>query len=144
MSGRETYSRLSCSYYSWINVSETTPQGHEEIFAHADDVAVVVDNIDELQDVARRWHARMDGNSMKINTVVMQMSRWKQEYNVSVGRDKIYQADSYKYLGVENDAGNNQVTEINARIGKYSISFLMMYPITERKDNTSRSKCKSL
>ena len=68
MSGRQTCFHLSCSYYPWINVSETTPQGHEEIFAYADDVAVTVDDLDELQDVARRWHSSMDGKSMKINT----------------------------------------------------------------------------
>ena len=35
-------------------IRDTTTQGHEEIFAYADDVAVIVDNTDELQDVARR------------------------------------------------------------------------------------------
>jgi len=48
----------------------------------------------------------MDKNIMKINTArgkteFMQMSRWKQEHNIYTGADKIYQTDSYKYIGVE-------------------------------------------
>jgi len=43
---------------------------------------------------------------MKINTArgkaeFMQMSRWKQEHNVYMEVDKIYQTDSNKYIGVE-------------------------------------------
>ena len=43
-----------------------------------------------------------------------------------MGRDNIYQTDSYKYLGVEIDAGSNRVTETNARIGEVYKSFLIM------------------
>ena len=39
----------------------------------------------------------------------------------------------YKYLGAEIDAENNRVTKVNARIGKYTKSFLMMYPLLKEK-----------
>ena len=58
-------------------IGDTTPQDHKEIFAYANGVAMIVDDIDELQDVARRWHARG-------KTEFMQMSRWKQEHDVYI------------------------------------------------------------
>jgi len=55
MIGKNQYFHLSYSCYFWINVSETTPQEHEEIFVYADDAAVIFDNMHGLQDVARRY-----------------------------------------------------------------------------------------
>ena len=48
-------------------------------------------------------------------------------------RDKIYHTDPYKYLGVKIDEGHKQMKEINARIGKYTKSFLMRYPLLKEK-----------
>ena len=42
-------------------------------------------------------------------------------------------ASSYKYLGVMGDEGNNQETEIGARIEKCIKSFVMMYPLLKEK-----------
>ena len=46
----------------------TYPYDHEKISAHADGVSVKGHNIQEVQDVARTWLARIGENSMKINT----------------------------------------------------------------------------
>ena len=64
-----------------------------------------------------------DGQKLRGKTELMQMSRWKQEHDVYIEGDEIYQIDLYKNLGVEIDERNNQVTEINAKIGKYRKAF---------------------
>ena len=85
---------------------------------------------------------RIDGmnqNGMKINTAkgkteFMPVSRRREEYDVYIADSKVNQAKSYtKYLGVELDAGNQQETEINARIAKYTSRFFMMYPLLKEK-----------
>lgn len=71
---------------------------------------------------------------MKINTArgkteVMSVSRRNEEYELYMREKIIYQTGSYSYLGVELDAGNNREIELNARITKYTKTFLMMYPL---------------
>lgn len=119
-------------------IRDTHPQGNQEVFAYADDMAVIVDTIGELQDAANKWLFSTKRNGMKINTArgkteFMPVSRGGQDYDVYIGENKVNQAEFYKYLGVEIDRGNNQETEINARIGKYTGNFLMMYPLLKEK-----------
>ena len=81
----------------------------------------------------------MNQNRMKIKTAkgkteFMPVSRRREEYDVYIADSKVNQAQSYtKYLGVELDAGNQQETEINARIAKYTSSFFVMYPLLKEK-----------
>ena len=119
-------------------IRDTEPQEYQEILAYADDVAVIVDTIGELQETANRWNLSTEENGMRINTTkgkteFMHISRRREEYDVYIGEDKIHQTETYKYLGVEIDAGNNQETEINARISKYTSNFMMMYPLLREK-----------
>ena len=113
---------------------DTEPGEHQEIFAYADDVAVTVDSVNQLQAMANRWNTIMNGNGVKINTAkgkteFMQMGRERQEYDIYMGESRICQTESYKYLGVQIDSGNHQETEINSRIAKYTSNYMMMYPL---------------
>ena len=45
----------------------------------------------------------------------------------------MHQTSSYKYVGVVIDAGNNQDTELTARIRKYTNNFMMMHPLLKEK-----------
>ena len=47
---------------------------------------------------------------------------------------KLHQANSYKYLGVLASDGNNQETELTARIEKYTRNFMIMHPLLKGKD----------
>ena len=49
-------------------IRDTNPQPDHQVLAYADDVAVMVDSIEELQDVARAWISIMNTNGMNINT----------------------------------------------------------------------------
>ena len=84
-------------------------------FAYADNVAVTVDSVNQLQAVANRWNTSMNGNGMKINTAkgkteFMQMGRELREYDIYMREGKICQTESCKYLGVQIDSGNHQET----------------------------------
>ena len=127
------------SYYLWIHLAETKHHiDYYNICAYADDFAVVVDNIDVLHDAAKGWHASINRNSMKRTILIgkaefMLMSRWTQEHDVFMGADKVYQMEWYIYPGVEIDAVNSQVTEVDGKIGKCMENFLTMYPLLKEK-----------
>ena len=53
--------------------------------------------------------------------------------------EKLHQSKSYKYLAVVIDEGNNQETEINARIEKIDSKFQTNVPPTKRKTHTNGS-----
>ena len=119
-------------------IRETNPQPNQQVLAYADDVAVMMDTVQELQDVASSWLTTMTNNGMSINTAkdnteFMYISRRREEFDVYMGCRKLNQADSYKYLGVVVDEGNIQGTEISARIEKYTRNFFMMYPLFKEK-----------
>ena len=97
-------------------IKETNPQPNQQVLAYADDVAVMMDTVQELQDVASSWLATMTNNGMSINTAngkteFMYISRRREECDVYRGYRKLNQADSYKYLGVVVDEGKIQETE---------------------------------
>ena len=97
-----------------------------------------MDTIQELQDVASTWFSTMRNNGMRINTAkgkteFMHISRRRAGFGVCMGDVTINQATSYKYLGVMVDEGNNQETEMGARIEKYTKNFRMMYPLLKEK-----------
>ena len=101
-------------------------------------MAVVVDSIEELQDVASAWVSTMNTNGMSIitakgKTKIMHISRRREEFDMYMEDKKMHQANSYKYLGVVVDEGKNQETELNARIGKHTRKFMMMYPLLKEK-----------
>ena len=50
------------------SIRETSPGENHEELAYADDAAVMVDNLQELQDVASTWKSTMTINGMRINT----------------------------------------------------------------------------
>ena len=115
-------------------IRDTEPGEHKEIFAYADDVAVTVDSVNQLQAVANRWNTSMNGKGMKINTAkgkteFMQMGLERQEYDIYLGESKICQTESYRYLGIPINSGNHQETEINSRIAKYTSNYMMICPL---------------
>ena len=119
-------------------IRDTNPQPSHQVLAYADDVAVMVDSIQELQDVASTWVSTMRSNGMSINTAkgkteFMHISRRREEFEVYMEDRKLHQANSYKYLGVVVDDSNIQETELNARIEKYTRNFMMLYPLMKEK-----------
>ena len=86
-------------------IRDTNPQPDHQILAYADDVAVIVDRMDELQDVASVWVSTMNTNGMSINTAkektkFMHINCTKEEFDVGMEDKKLHQAYSYKYLDV--------------------------------------------
>ena len=119
-------------------IRETNPQPNQQVLAYADDVAVMVDTIQELQDAASSWLSTMTNNGMSINTAkgkteFMYISRRREEFDVYMCDRKLHQANFYKYLGVVVDEGNIQETELNARIEKYTRNCMMLYPLLKEK-----------
>ena len=49
-------------------IRDTNPRPEHEVLAYADDVAVTMDRVQELQDVASAWHSKMKTKGMRINT----------------------------------------------------------------------------
>lgn len=110
----------------------------EETLVYADDVAIVADNIVQLQTVADRWKEGMDQNTMKINTgpgktEFMVVSRREQEYELSAGELQIKKVDKYKYLGIQLDQNYQQDMELNTRINKYNGTLALLYPLLKEK-----------
>ena len=121
-----------------MHQTKTNPQPNQQVLAYADDVAVMMDTVQELQDVASSRLTTMTNNGMSMNTAkgkteFMYISCRREEIDVYMGCRKLNQADSYKYLGVVVDEGNIQETGISARIEKYTRNFLMMYPLLKEK-----------
>ena len=119
-------------------IKDTQPQENQEILAYADDIVAIVDTVEELRGAADRWQNSMSRNGMKINTAegkteFMPISRRREEYDIYMGRDRVHQTEAYKYLGTRIDAVNNQESEINARISKYTGNLVMMYPLLKER-----------
>ena len=51
----------------YICISEGNLQRNEQVLAYADDVALIVDTIQELQDVTSSWLSTMTNKGMSIN-----------------------------------------------------------------------------
>ena len=119
-------------------IRETIPGQNQEVLAYADDVAVMTDSIQDLQEIASTWKSTMKNNGMSINTAkgkteFMHISRNREEFDLYMDEKRLHQTSSYKYLGVVVDEGNNQETELTARIGKFTQNFMMMFPLLKEK-----------
>ena len=115
-------------------VRDTKPQPSHQVLAYADDVAVMVDTVQELHDGASAWVSTMSTIGMRINTAkgkteFMYISRGREKFCVYVEDKKLHQTNCYTYLGVVAYEGNKQETELNSRIKKYTLNFMMMYPL---------------
>ena len=122
----------------------TNPQANHQVLPYADDVALLVNSVQELQDVARAWVSTMNAHGMRINTAkgkteFMHISRKREDFDVYMEDKKLHQANSYKYLGVVVDEGNNRETELNARIQKYTRNFIDDVSFVEGKVYTKAS-----
>ena len=79
---------------------------------YIDDVAVLIDNITDIQEVANRWWNGMTQKGMKINTdkdkteIVVIFRNREQLGDVYVGQNKLHQVDNYDQLGVNVGAAN--------------------------------------
>ena len=120
-------------------------ENEEETLAYADDVAVVTNNITDLERVADKWYQVMRQNDMKINTgrgktEFMSVSRRNEEFDISIGGNRVNQVTDYSYLGVNINSSNRQEIELNKRISKYNSNLGMMYPLL--KDRYIPKECK--
>ena len=89
---------------------------------YANDVAVVTDTVDRLQEWVNIWNSCMSLKGMKINigkgkTEFIAVSRREEEYEITIGEQRIQQVVDYKYLGTNNKS-NLHEREINERISK--------------------------
>ena len=72
----------------------------EETMVYADDVAIVVNNMEKLQRVANRWHEEVSPNEMKRNTgsgitEFMVVAREDCEQDIIIGENQINQVEKY-------------------------------------------------
>lgn len=109
----------------------------EITLAYADDVAVVIGNQRDLQEVMTRWNDTLNRRGMRMNklkTEIMKEGRIKEECNICIETIKLKQADKFSYLEVLFDDENGQNTEISNRINKYNANVRALYPILKAKN----------
>ena len=111
----------------------------EETMVFADYMAIVANNMEQLQRVANRWHEEVSQNEMKISTgsgktEFMFVAREDCEQELIIGENQINQVEKYKYLGVHLNKRNKQEGEVNMRINKYNNTMTMLYQLLKQRD----------
>ena len=117
----------------------TNQKSKQQVLSHADTVAVTLDTIQELQDVASSWLSTITNNGISIHrpirkTEFMHMNRRREKFDAYMEDRKMYHTNFYKHpeVVVVVDEGNVQGTELSARTEEYTKIFMMMYPLLKK------------
>lgn len=115
----------------------------DEMFGYADDLVLFAQNQERLQRFLEVWNEELERKGMKINrgkTEVMTIGGGGDVLEVSLGGELLKQTEQFKYLGVCYGEENDSTLELNNRIGKFSGTVAMLFPLLKEKAISQRVK----
>ena len=111
--------------------------------AYADDIALIANTPIALQRAVDNWNDKLKSMDMKINknkTEIMVVSRERHDMEIKIEGVPLKLVENFKYLGVNVNEKCDMGTEINNRIGNYTKSLRLLYPLLKEKSIPTRVK----
>lgn len=111
-------------------------QDRDHTLVYADDAAIITPSVENLQEVLGRCDEVLRGMGMRMNkekTVVMVISREREEMEVNIEETRLKQVKKFNYLGVIIDEQGRLDEELKERIKKFTGNVSMLYPLLKER-----------